>query len=122
MSQNLPVNNFEWIEDTSQFDEDFIKNYNEENDKGYFLKVDVQYREKLHEFDNDQLFLLERMKIEKVEKLVYNLHDLTEYAFNIKNLQQTLNHASFFKKIRRVIRFNQNASLKPYIEMNTDLR
>ena len=53
MSQNLPVNNFEWIEDTSQFDEDFIKNYNEENDKGYFLKVDVQYREKLHEFDND---------------------------------------------------------------------
>ena len=53
MSQNVPVNNFEWIEDTSQFDEDFIKNYNEENDKGYFLKVDVQYREKLHEFDND---------------------------------------------------------------------
>ena len=26
MSQKLPVNNFEWIEDTSQFNEDFIKN------------------------------------------------------------------------------------------------
>ena len=95
MSQNLPVNNFEWIEDTSQFDKDFIKNYDEENDKGYFLKVDVQYRETLHEL-NDQLFLPERMKIEKVEKLVYNLHDKTEYAFNIKNLKQTFNHASFF--------------------------
>ena len=62
------------------------------------------------------------MKIEKVKKLDYNLHDKTEYPFNIKNLKQTLNHASFFKKICRMIRFNQNASLKPYIEMNTDLR
>ena len=39
MSQNLPVNNFEWIEDTSQFNEDFIKNCKEESDIGYFLKV-----------------------------------------------------------------------------------
>ena len=43
MSQKLPVNNFEWIKDTSQFNEDFIKNYNEESDEGYFLEVDVQY-------------------------------------------------------------------------------
>ena len=41
MSQKLPVNNFEWIKDTSQFNEDFIKNYNEESDEGYFLEVDV---------------------------------------------------------------------------------
>ena len=39
MSQMLPVNNFEWINDTYQFDEDFIKNYNEESDEGYFLKL-----------------------------------------------------------------------------------
>ena len=43
MSQKFPVNNFEWIEHTSQFNEDFIKNYNEESDEGYFLEVDVQY-------------------------------------------------------------------------------
>ena len=36
MSQKLPVNNFEWIRDTSQFNEDFIKNYSEESDEGYF--------------------------------------------------------------------------------------
>ena len=42
MSQPLPVNNFEWIKDTSQFNEDFIKTYNEESDKGYFIHVDVQ--------------------------------------------------------------------------------
>ena len=34
--QNLPVNNFEWIRDTSQFNEDFIKNYSEESEKEYF--------------------------------------------------------------------------------------
>ena len=39
MSQKLPVNNFEWIEDTSQFNGDFIKSYNEESDEGYFLEV-----------------------------------------------------------------------------------
>ena len=43
MSQKLPVNDFEWIKDTSQFNKDFIKNYNEESDEGYFLDVDVKY-------------------------------------------------------------------------------
>ena len=65
MSQKLLVNNFEWIKDISQFNKDFIKNYNEESDKGYFLEVDVQYLETLHELYNDLPFLPERMKIEK---------------------------------------------------------
>ena len=43
MSQKLPVYNFEWIKDTSLFNEHFMKNYNEQSDKGYFLEVDVQY-------------------------------------------------------------------------------
>ena len=122
MLQKLPVNNFEWIKDTSQFNEDFIKNYNEESDEGYFLEVDVQYLEKLHELHNDLPFLPERMKIEKVEKLVANLHDKTEYVIHIRNLKQALNHGLVLKKVHRVIKFNQNAWLKPYIDMNTDLR
>ena len=40
-SQKLLVNKFEWIEDTSLFNEDFIQNYNEESNEGYFLEVDV---------------------------------------------------------------------------------
>ena len=56
MSQNLPVIKFEWIEDTSQFNEDFMKSYNEESDEGYFFKVDLQYPEKLHKFCNYLLF------------------------------------------------------------------
>ena len=56
-SQKLPVNNFEWIEDTFQYNADFIKSYNKESDEGYFLGVDVQYPEKLHEIHNDLPFL-----------------------------------------------------------------
>ena len=41
MLQKLPVNKCEWTEDTSQFNEDFIKNYNGESDEGYFLEVHV---------------------------------------------------------------------------------
>ena len=74
MTQKLSVNNFEWIEDTSQFNKDFIKSYNEESDEGYFIKV--QCPEKLH---NDLPFLPERMKIEKVGKLVTNLRDNIEH-------------------------------------------
>ena len=62
------------------------------------------------------------MKIEKVEKLVANLHDKTEYVIHIRNLKQALNHGLVLKKVHRVIKFNQNAWLKPYIDMNTDLR
>ena len=41
MMQKLPVINFEWIKDTSQFNEDVIKNYNEESNEGYFLEVNI---------------------------------------------------------------------------------
>ena len=78
MSKKLPVNNFEWIEGTSQFNEDFIKNFHEKRGKEYFLQVDVQYPEMLHDLHNDLPFLPERMKIEKVEKLVANFHDKNE--------------------------------------------
>ena len=122
MSQKLPVNNFEWIKDASQFDEDFIKDYNEESHEGDFFEVDVQYPEKLHDLHNSLPFLPERMKIKKVKKLVANLHDRTEYVIHIRNLKQALNNGLDLKKVLRLIRFNQNAWLKPYIDMNKDLR
>ena len=60
MSQKLPVNNFEWVKDTSQFNEDFMKNYDEESDDRCFLEVDVQYSEKLHDIHNNFLFYLKK--------------------------------------------------------------
>ena len=56
MSQKLPAKNFNWIKDTSKFNEDFIENYNEERDEGHFLGVDAQYLEKLYELHNDFIY------------------------------------------------------------------
>ena len=58
----------------------------------------------------------------KVEKLVANLHDKNEYVIYIRNLKQALNHGLLLKRDHRVIKFNQNAWLKPDIDMNIDLR
>ena len=62
------------------------------------------------------------MNIEKVEKLVPNLHDKEEYVINIGNLKQALNHRLVLKKVHRVIKFNQKSWAKPHIYMNTELR
>ena len=69
MSQLLPVNNFDWIEHTSQFNEDFIKNYNEESHEGYYLKLMFNILKKLHELHNDLPFLQQSMKIKKLKSL-----------------------------------------------------
>ena len=53
MCQNLSVNGFEWVEDLSQFNEDFINDYDEKGDEGYFLEVEIQYPKYLFSFHND---------------------------------------------------------------------
>ena len=57
-----------------------------------------------------------------MEKVVTNLHDKAEYVTYIRNLKQVLNHGLVLKKVHRVIKFNQRAWLKPYIDMNTKLK
>ena len=56
------------------------------------MEVDVQYLERLYELHNDLPFLPERIKIEKVKKLVATLHDKIEYVIHIRNFEQALNH------------------------------
>ena len=60
--------------------------------------------------------------MKKIEKHVANLNDKTEYVTHIRTLKQALNNGLVFRKFHRVIKFNQNAWLKPYIDMNTELR
>ena len=102
MSQKLPVNTFECIKDTSQFNKDFIRNYNEESDEEYFVEVYVQYSKKLHELHKDLLFLPRRKEIEKAKKFVTNLHDKIKCVISIRKLKQTLNHRLVLKKFNRV--------------------
>ena len=47
---------------------------------------------------------------------------IKNYVIHIRNLKQVLNRGSILKKVHAVIKFNQEAWLKPYIDMNTDLR
>ena len=126
MSNKLPVNGFKWIDNNETaepvINEDFIKNYDENNDKGYIFEVDVKYPKRLHELHSDLPFLPERMEIKKCKKLVCNLYNKKKYVPHINTLKQALNHGLKLIKIHTVIEFNQEAWLKPYIDMNTELR
>ena len=62
------------------------------------------------------------MNIDKCKKLVCNLLNKKKYVVHINSLKQGLNHGLKLKKIHRIIEFNQKAWLKPYIDMNTELR
>ena len=121
MSQKLPVNGLRWL-DSAKINKEFIKNYNEDNNKGYILEVDVKYPKRLHKLHSDLPFLPERMEINKCKKLVCNLFNNKKYVTHINSLKQALNHGLKLKKIHRIIEFNQEAWLKPYIGMNTELR
>ena len=105
-----------------QFNEDFMKNYDEDSDKGYILEVDVTYSKSFHNLHCDLLFLLERMKINKCNKVVCTLHDNKNYVVHIRSLKKSLNHGLILKKVHRILQFNQEAWLKEYIYMNTELR
>ena len=123
MSQKLPVNGFMWYNDhLSDFNEDFIKNYNENSDEGYFLEIDIEHPKQLFGSHKELPFSHERRKFEKVEKLVCSIEDKEKYVIHIRALKQALNNGLKLKKVHRVIRFMQKAWLKPYIDMNTKLR
>ena len=75
MSQKLPLNGLEWEETLSQFNEDLIKNYDQNSNKGCFLEVDVEYPKNFLNLHGDLLFLPKRNKIKKCDKLVCRTHD-----------------------------------------------
>ena len=122
ISKKLPVDGFKWVEDLSTIDENFIKNYGEDSDLGYFIEADVEYPKELHTVHSDLPFPPERMEVNKCKKLICNLYDKKNYVDHISSLKQALNHGLILKKVHRVIKFNQRAWLKEYINMNTEYR
>ena len=53
MSQKLPVDGFEWVEDLYTMDENFIKNYDEDSDVGYIIDADIEYPKELNTLHGD---------------------------------------------------------------------
>ena len=149
MIQKLPLDGYKWG-NVSIFTNDFVKNYGINNDKGYLLEVDVEYPIKLRNAHENLPFLPERKvksakqhneyecdEIRKARRKVYktlninrepdnkliaSVWDKNNYIVNISTLKQALDHDLRLKKVYRVIEFNQSAWLKPYIDMNTELR
>ena len=124
MPKKLPVNGFRWLDsdEINEINKEFIKNYNENDNKRYILEADIRYSKRSHELHGDLPFLSERMKIDKCNKLVCNPFNKKKYVTHINSLKQVLNHGLKLKKSQRVIEFNQKEWLKSYIDMNTELR
>ena len=113
---------FQWEKKLLKFTSVFIKNYDEESDVGYILEVDLDYPKNLHDSHSDLPVLPQRMKINKCDKIIYNLYDKNNYVVHIKLLKPALNHVLILKKVQRVISFNQGAWMKNYIINNIEDR
>ena len=116
MSKKFPEDSFKWIDDLSMFTEDFIKSYDEEGDVGYLLVVDVEYPIKVCMLHSDLPFLPDKMKVNKVKKLVCNVTDKENYSIHIV----ALNHGLKLIRVLSAISFRQEAWLNPYIDLNTE--
>ena len=102
MSHKLLINGFEWVKNLSKFNEDFIKEHDENSDIGHFLEVDVDIN--LHK---DLPFSPERKKIEKVEKLIYSIENKEKYVIHIRVLKQALNHGVKLKRYTEQFNLNK---------------
>ena len=126
MSKKLPVDGFRWLDSDkiNEIIEEFMKNYNENDNKGYIFEVDVIYPKRLHDLHSDLPFFPERIEINinKCKKLICNVSNKKKYVIHVNSLKQALNHGLKLKKIHRVVEFNQKEWLKPYIDMNTELQ
>ena len=76
MSQKLPIDGFKWVEDLSKFNENFIKNYDENSNKGYFLEVDVEYPKNLFNLHKVFHFYLKERKLKNVMLAAYTTKKL----------------------------------------------
>ena len=123
MSEKLPIHSFKWLssgEMEKLFNNQVVQIWEK---TPCILEVDLEYPENLHDLHNDYPFCPERVECKnRVEKLIPNLRDKTKYVIHYKNLIQCLKAGLKLKKIHRGIKFIESEWIKPYIEMNTNLR
>lgn len=93
-----------------------------EGDYGVIVEVDVEYPEELHDAHDDFPFLIEKMRLGKVDKLCGTLNVKQNYVCHLKTLQQAMTHGLVLRKLHRGLMFRQSEWMKPYIDINTKRR
>lgn len=148
MSQPLPIGDYQWVrnnedgedenaEPQSQlfYDVEAIMNLDDESDTGYIFEVDLRYSNALHTLHNDFPFLAEKQTLSKEAvdilgcgsnnkpaKLMLTLMDKKKYVLHYRMLKLALQHGLVLTKVHRILQFKQSLWLKPYIDLNTELR
>ena len=139
MREYYPYGRFKWLKNIDKFD---IMSINDKSPIGYFLEVDLEYPEELHELHNDLPLAPEKIavssdmlskyckkiadkyeiKVGDVKKLISNLGNKTNYVVHYRNLQLYLSLGIKLTKIHRVLKFKQSDWMKKYIDFNTKKR
>ena len=141
MSEYLPYGGFKWVKVNNEA-VNTILNKSDNTLYGYFLDVDLDYPEELHDSHNDFPMAAEKIKIEDdmlspyyseikkeydiktggINKLAPNLMSKKNYGVHYKNLQYYLSQGLILKKVHRILGFKQSDWMKPYIDFNTQKR
>lgn len=144
LSDFLPHKNFQWVSKTV-YDKISWRELKNDSEIGYFIECDLDYPSYLHESHNDFPLAPEKLKPDKnelskyqvrmieflktfghryspTEKLLCTLKAKNNYVLHYRNLKFYLNHGLILKKIHRVLQFDQSRWLKPFIDLNTELR
>ena len=123
MSMKLPTHGFKWLTSGEMEKLYETQELHTWNKTPCILEVDLEYPEKLHDLHNDYPLCPEGVKCKSgVEKLIPNLRDKKNYVTHYKNLIQDLKLGMKLKRIHRGIKFVESEWMKPYIDMNTELR
>ena len=118
MSQPLPVSGFQWLTK----DEILEMTNDHSKIKSCTLEVDLEYPSHLHDLRNDYPLAPESIVVNKVEKLIPNLNDKTNYVVHHSMIQQILKRGLILKKIHRGIKYKESKFLSEYIDSNTKSR
>lgn len=141
MVDKLPTDGFKFLtpDEVDQFD---VMTIPDDSGVGYFLEVDLDYPEHLHDAHNDFPLAAERLVIKHemlspyskaladklglkgpvTAKLAPNFYHKRKYCLHYRNLKFYLQEGLVLVKVHRIVSFNQSAWLAPYIELNTELR
>ena len=120
MTQKLPTHGFKWIDVDESSELKLLEK--KATNQGFIFEVDLDYPRSLWKSHNDYPLAPERIKIDKVDKLICSFLPQKHYVLHYKNLKQYLEEGMILKKVHRGLKFVQSPWMEPYIRKNTDLR